>query len=262
MKRPAALALLAIVLALPLASQEIRIASYNMDRLGEGKKDYVTLARVIANFDVVAALEVMNEAGMERVHRSLGKAWTYAIGEKSSGSKAYREYAGFFWDDKVELVKLLGAYPARKEFFRAPLGARFRVKASGFTFTLVACHIVYGKSAKARDLEINRLGKVYRYFEGLTGNAGTTIIAGDFNEERMADFASLVDLGDEDVLPVKGTTLGMRGPGKGYDHLFVSARLKPRVTKADVFYWTDDFAGTRRTVSDHFPVYCVMRSER
>jgi hypothetical protein len=44
------------------------------------------------------------------------------------------------------------------------------------------------------------------------GNKGITIFAGDFNEEKQQDFQSVTDLGETDVIPVKGTTIGMKGP--------------------------------------------------
>jgi endonuclease/exonuclease/phosphatase family metal-dependent hydrolase len=239
-------------------AQDLRIAAYNLERLGQDHKDYGTLAGVIGRNDIVAAEEVMNEQGMREVDAKLGNGWKYAISDHAEGSRRYKEYFGFFYNSKVELVKRLGAFPARRRFLRPPYGVQFRLKETGFTFNLVAVHIVYGTRESARVAEINHLGEVHRYFERITGNAGMTIIAGDFNEERIKDFESLIDLGDSDVVPVKGTTIGMRGPGHGYDHIFVSSRLRSLVKSADVDYWTDDFSGSRRNVSDHFPVYCVI----
>jgi endonuclease/exonuclease/phosphatase family metal-dependent hydrolase len=207
-----------------------------MERLGEDAKDYPVLARVISRFDVVAAEEVMNVRGMQSVLRQLGPAWSKAMSEASEGSKKYREFYGFFYDEKIELVKMLGPYPGKRQFLRPPYGAEFKAKGSDLTFTLVACHIIYGKSERARVQEIRHLGEVYRYFEGLTGSQGTTII------------------------PAKGTTMGASGPGHAYDHMFLPPALRVREVSADVDYWTTDFAGSRKNVSDHFPIYLVLRT--
>ena len=134
------------------------------------------------------------------------------------------------------------------------------VKHTGYAFTLVACHIVYGHSEKARAAEIARLGDVYRWFEERTGRSDDTIIVGDFNDEKRADFASLAAVGDDDVLPVKGTTIGRHGPDHDYDHMFFPPGLRSRVESADVDSWTTDYAGTRLTVSDHFPVYARLNA--
>jgi len=246
-----------ILSCLALQAQELRIASYNMERLGQDRKDYAVLARVVSRYDLVAAEEVMNAGGMSRLLEKLGTGWSDYMSAEGEGSRSYQEHFGFFFDSSVELVSVLGEYPG-DSFFRPPFGARFRVKASGFSFNLVACHIVYGKSQKARAAEISHLGDVSRWFEERTGFGGSTVIVGDFNDERSADFSSLGALGDRDVLPGKGTTIGKRGPDHDYDHIFVPPGLLSRVESADVDYWTTDYSGTRQLVSDHFPVYALL----
>jgi deoxyribonuclease-1-like protein len=255
---------LTIVLALLLLTgclfaQELRVASYNMERLGQEKKDYPTLARVVSSFDVVAVEEVMNTKGPSSVLAQLGAGWADYVSAEGEGSARYQEHFGFFYDAKVELVKVIGEYPIAHEFFRPPFGVQFRVKASGFTFNLVACHIVYGSSARARKAEIAHLGEVFKYFEDQTGDAGHTIIAGDFNDDKAADFSSLSAVGERDVIPEEGTTIGTKGPDHWYDHLFVPAAMQSRVEKAGADYWTTNYLGSRKNESDHFPVYVLMR---
>ncbi len=82
---------------------------------------------------------------------------------------------------------------------------------------------------------------MYRWFEQQAGE-GDTIIVGDFNDEKITDFASLEALGDGDVLPVKGTTIGRHGPDHDYDHMFFPG-LRSRVESADVDTWTTDYSG-------------------
>jgi endonuclease/exonuclease/phosphatase family metal-dependent hydrolase len=103
---------------------------------------------------------------------------------------------------------------------------------------------------------------VYRWFEDRTGRKGDTVIVGDFNDERSADFSSLEGFGDHDVLPGKGTTIGKHGPDHDYDHIFVPPTLRARVEAADVDAWTTDYSGTRLVVSDHFPVYALINVSR
>jgi deoxyribonuclease-1-like protein len=255
-----ALLLLFLCLSVSLAAQEVRIASYNMERLGEDRKDYRALAKVITRFDLVAAEEVMNSGGMRSVLQQLGTSWSDAMSEAGEGSKTYKEFFGFFYDGKIQLERMLGAYPDKHEFFRPPYGAQFRARGSALVFTLVACHIIYGKNERERAGEIRHLGEVYAYFEKLTGGQTTTIIAGDFNEERASDFQCLLDLDDLEVIPDRGSTIGAHGPAHAYDHMFLPAALRSRELSADVDYWTDDYAGSRRLVADHFPVYTVLKT--
>jgi deoxyribonuclease-1-like protein len=254
---PVTLVLVLLLSSIALQAQELRVASYNMERLGQDRKDYAALARVVERFDLVAAEEVMNADGMSRLLARLGTGWSDYMSAEAEGSRSYREHFGFFFDGAVELVSVPGEYPGH-DFFRPPFGARFRARASGFTFTLVACHIVYGRSQAARIREISHLGDVYRWFESRTGQNGDTVIVGDFNDERVSDFASLAGFGDSDVLPGKGTTIGKHGPDHDYDHIFVPPALRARVESADVDSWTTDYIGTRLIVSDHFPVYALM----
>jgi deoxyribonuclease-1-like protein len=241
-----------------LHAQELRVASYNMERLGQSRKDYATLARVVAHFDVVAAEEVMNSNGPREMMSQLGGGWSDFVSIPGEGSRRYQEHFGFFYDDKVELSRDLGEYPQLHEFFRPPYAVQFRVKSTGFTFNLVACHIIYGRSERERVAEISHLEEVYQYFDGLTENKGITIVAGDFNEDRSAAFASLTENDDRDAIPSEGTTMGARGPAHFYDHMFIPKNLQFRVQKGDVDYWTGDFAGSRANESDHFPVYVVL----
>lgn len=257
--RSAAVIFLVLAGSLVTWAQELRIASYNMERLGENKKDYAALAKVISSFDVVAAEEVMNASGMSQVLGRLGPGWSDAMSESGEGSARYQEFFGFFYDERVQLVSKLGEYPKLHEFFRPPYGAQFKSKDSGLTFNLVACHIIYGKSERERVAEIGHLGEVYQYFEAMTGNKGVTIIVGDFNEDKSAAFQSLAALDDQEAIPQEGTTIGTRGPAHAYDHVFLPPALRSLETSAGVDYWTTDYSGTRKLVSDHFPVYVVLK---
>ena len=234
-----------------------------MERLGENRKDYGTLARVIEGFDLVAAEEVMNPVGMAEVLTRLGSGWSDTVSDVGEGSARYREFFGFFYSgSRVELVKKLGEFPGVREFVRPPVGVQFKSRDSGLTFNLVACHIVYGKSERERTEEISHLGEVYRNFEGMTGNLGVTMIVGDFNEERSAAFRSLAALDDREVIPQEGTTIGTRGPAHAYDHMFLPPGLLNREVRAGVDYWTNSYATTRKLVSDHFPVYVILDTSR
>jgi len=260
MKRFVASVVMFFAIALAFA-EDIRIASYNMMRLGNGTKDYTTLASVVDDFDVVGAIEVMNPKGMALLAEKLPANWSYVVADHAVGDKSYKEYYGFFYDDKVEVVQVLGYYSdERNAFMRPPFAVQFRVKSTGFVFNLVIAHIIYGDSPKVRLAEINHLGEVYSYFEGLTGNQGITLIAGDFNEESLAAFKSLINFGMSELGTVKKSTLGKTGAANDYDHMFASKNLIPMIVESDVYYWTSDWS-TRKTVSDHFPVYCVLETE-
>ncbi|HTP58261.1 MAG TPA: hypothetical protein VMM82_05045 [Spirochaetia bacterium] len=252
-----------IVLALVtafLSAQSVRIASYNVAGLGEREKDYATLAKVITNFDVVAVLAVKGGGGIEKVLSLLADGWAAAVSDTEEQAVKYRESFGFFYDERVELYRMLGPYRGEGDFVRPPYGANFKVKGSPLAFNLVACHVDPGLGPQARAAEMAHLGDVYKYFEKLTGNRGMTIIAGDFGEEKMPAFRALTEQAGQQVLPAKATTMSATGLARAEDHIFVSPALRPRVEKADVLYWTRDWKASRSSISDHFPVYLVLRA--
>ena len=228
-------ALLVMLLLTPalLSAQDLRIASYNV---GSQHRDYMGLAKVINNFDVVAAEEVTNAGGLEKALGALAEGWEAAISDTNAQALKQKELIGFFYDERVELYRMLGPYPDRGLFSRAPYGANFKVKGSPFSFNLIACHIDSAKGPQARAAEISRLGDVYAYFEKLTGNRGISIMAGDFGERRIPFF------GGQQILD------------QDNDHIFVSANLRPRVERADVL------RTSRSDATDHCPVYIVLRA--
>ncbi len=247
------LPLLFALASVSVPAQQIRIAAYNTEGLGAAQSEYMALAKVIANFDVVAAVEVANSGGLEKVVSALDARWEGVMSEKEGGPRNVREFFGFIFNDRIELVKMLGPYPPPGMFSRPPYGAQFKLKGTRFAFNLVACHIARNASERARAAEISRLGDVYRYFENLTGNRGITILAGDFNDDRPKSFESLIGTGDKDVIAVQGTMAGRKGSDPGFDHMFASAALRPRIQKASVLYDV-------KTPSRRFPVYLVLRA--
>lgn len=235
-----------------LPGQQLRIAAYNTGGLGETRTDYQALARLLSNFDLVAAVQVMNAEGLEKVVTALDERWEGVMSEKENRARGLREFFGFIFNDRVELVKMLGAYPPPDTFIRPPYGAQFKLRGSRFAFNLVACHITQGA---ARSTEIFRLADVYRYFEKLTGNRGITILAGDFNDDKPRSFDSFLGGTDRQVVAVRGTMSGRRGADPGFDHMFASAALQPRIEAADLFSCGEP--GARR-----LPVYLVLKAGR
>ena len=246
------LPLVLVLVSVSLSAQQLRIAAYTTEGLGEARTDYPALARLLSNFDLVAAVQVMNAEGLEKVVTALDERWEGVMSEKEGRVRGLREFFGFIFNDKVELVKMLGAYPPPDTFIRPPYGAQFKPRGAGLAFNLVACHITQGPT---RSTEIYRLADVYRYFEKLTGNRGITILAGDFNDDRPRSFDSFLGGTDRQVVAVRGTMAGRRGPDPGFDHMFVSAALQPRIAGADLF----SAAGP---VASRFPVYLVLKAGR
>jgi hypothetical protein len=214
-----------------LFSQNVRVAELSLSGIGDSPHMYTTIAAAVGRFDVVAADGVRNAGHMEKVLAAMDENWE-ACGNANGVS-------GFFYSDRVQLVRELGAYARKGQFARPPVGAQFRLSGSRFLFNLIACPITSNKDRKAAAAEILHLVEVYRYFEKLTGNRGITILAGRFGNERAQAFKSLIAAAKGEVIAAKGG---------GNERMIASAALRPRI----------EDAGTGRTAPH--PVYIVLRS--
>jgi hypothetical protein len=232
-----------LMLFVPVAlfSQNVRVAELSLSSIRDSPNKYTTLAAAVGRFDVVAADEVKDAGSMEKVLAAMDENWEAS----RSGNGGF---FGFFYNDRVQLVKELGAYRRTGQFARPPFGAQFSLTGSGFLFNLIACHIASEQDKKARAAEIVHLVEVYRYFEKLTGNRGITILAGRFGDENEQAFKSLIALARGEVIAVKGKPSGTESPRYRVARMFASAALRPRIEEAGI------------GASTPHPVYVVLKS--
>ncbi len=220
------------MLSVPIAlfSQNVSVAELSLTSIGNSPNRYTTLAAAVGRFDVVAADDVRDAGHMEKVLAAMDENWE-ACGSRNGGF-------GFFYNDRVQLVKELGVYGTTTQFARPPYGAQFRLSGSGFLFNVVACHVAENPDRKASEAEIARLVDAYQYFEKLTGNKGTTILAGRFGAEQEQAFTPLVALTEK--------AIAVRGPGN--ERMIAGVALRPRIEDAGI-----------GRMAPH-PVYVVLKS--
>jgi len=194
-----------------LSGQSLHIAAVSMSPLGVTSRSYSTFSAVASHFDVVAADDVRDPGGMEKVLAGMDEGWEASVSRGGS--------FGFLYSERVQMVKELGTYSGKSDFAQPPYGAQFRLAGSRFALNLVLCHVGQ-KDYRSRAAEIAGLSLVYRYFENLTGNHGITLLlaAGLGSDRERA--ARLLGAGGDVVLL------------KTSDRIFASAALRPRIEKA------------------------------
>jgi len=139
-----------------------------------------------------------------------------------------------------------------------PYGAEFLTSNSDFTLILV--HL----SEKAAQ-ETRYLADVYDYFLGLVA-AGNLILGGDFNHassDQLDGLREAENLTDAMEFDTK-TTLGLKGPISGGDHIFVNLFTKGSLRGSGAYDYVSELAAgnytrSRETISDHLPVYIKLR---
>jgi hypothetical protein len=150
-----------------LFGQEIRIAALSMGSGAPRGTALIDVARAVVRFDVVAADGIPEAGDMEKVLAGMDEGWEAVLNGDGG-------YYGFFYDERLQVVKELGVYRGPGTFTRPPYGVQFRLPRSRFTFNFVACRVRPGRSSG--------LAEVTRWFENLTGNRGITILSARFDQ--------------------------------------------------------------------------------
>lgn len=241
------------------------IASFNALRLGESKKDYKELSKILMIFDVVGLVEVSNREGVEilvdEMEKYTHEKWDYHISPYSVGTRKYKEYYAFIWKrDRAEFLKSAGFYDDKNDkFIREPYGADFKI--GEFDFTFIIIHSIYGKNKSLRIAEAMNLSKVYDYFQNKDEKENDIIIGGDFNlSVRSGGFENLLNHKDEIInciSPNMKTTIGTKGYANQYDNIFISKIYTKEYTgnSGGIDTANGRYKETRKNISDHIPVF-------
>lgn len=255
----------------------LRIASWNVKRLGHGHKDLDAVANVLNEFDLVAVQEVMTREVVEALLEPMPTHRALLTDTPTPSVGKHREFFAFFYDAQV-LDPVLNAFVPDPEdlFLRDPYLACFQVIDTSDRLCLLTVHIVWGESVGARKAEVLALDDALRWAqEGddtsswvLLGDFNRPVDGGDADDEAEEEWVELLDrrgLRVPVVLagPEVPTTLGHDGYANSYDHVFVSDNLADNLIEAGRFdivqeVCAGNFETCRTTVSDHAPVYVVL----
>jgi len=249
---------------------ELRIASWNIERLGHGnQKSYPALAQVVGQFDFIAVQEAMTREGLERLKQAVeqhtGETWgmmySHLIGRGS-----YKEKYAFLWRArKVEYVDGAVVYLDRGDrFAREPYSARFRARDGGMQFVAATVHVLYGKSKADREPEIKALRDYWIWLSEVYAGTPTMFLMGDFN---MSPSETAWDSMKSVAWPVitKGASTLSSHDGRFanlYDNIWAPRTPVPAIKEAGVYPypralgWSHEKA--RKHVSDHAPVFLVL----
>ncbi len=207
------LVLSVVVLPAGLTGQSLHIATVSMSPLGATQHSYSAFSAVASHFDVVAADDLRDAGGMEKVLAGMDEGWEASVSRGGS--------FGFLYSERVQMVKELGTYPGKSDFAQPPYGAQFRLAGTRFALNIVICHVGQ-KGPGSRAAEIAGLGLVYRYFENLTGNHGITLfLAAGLGDDRERAARLLAASGDVTLL-------------KASERMFASAALRSRILKTGI----------------------------
>ncbi len=245
-------------------SENIRLASFNVMKLGESPKDYNALSKIISKFDIIALEEVINEKGLVYLIDKLGSSYDYVISE-AVGTRKYKEhYAVVYKKSKVDRIYNVGKYEEKdREFIREP--SAFYVKSNKLDMLLIPVHSIYGKNSRERAYEASKYIDVYKYFEEKTGQ-DDIIIMGDFNlSANDKSFDNLRENGFSNILnPLEDkTTMSKTRLANPYDNIFIKlGNTKAFTYRYGVYDFTkNNYEQVRKYLSDHLLIFIELNNE-
>ena len=254
---------------------ELKLAAWNiriMSNKSRTDAELMQIARTLADYDFIAIVELRDEAVLKRTQRILaqmGKAYQYQF-SPAVGRGVKERYAFLYKEDLVSVVKRGELYPdaadGKDNFIRDPYWATFR--AGEFDFSVIAVHVIWGKSVGARKAEVKALGDVYQYVQAANGTEEDVLLVGDFNRNPTDTEAY------SNILSIPSMTRLFELPQKShirdsslYDNIFfqmdaVTEYLdRSGIDRFDETDFGNDDKAANLAVSDHRPVWAVFSIE-
>lgn len=255
------------------------VAAYNIQWIGQKGHDYDKLAEVIRHFDVCGIIEVKREKSLSDLAKALqektGKDWGFVYGVRTHlPPSSYYEAFGVLWRrDRVELSGLVGGVWDYEEAFRNdPYIVSF--KRGNFDFAMLLVHTRWDAGSTInRAKEVKMIADQVNWMQGFLDERDF-LVAGDFNYKGdhddmkpLAEESGLVQL-DRD--PKSTYRTDGTGFSSSYDHIYVledeTSEYVPdscnTLHTAIVAYGNDDpeaMKKARSKLSDHLPVFAVFK---
>ncbi|MEM6990041.1 MAG: endonuclease/exonuclease/phosphatase family protein [Myxococcota bacterium] len=250
----------------------VRVASWNVRRLGQAKTDLARVAEVLAHYDIVAIQEVMTREVVDALRERLPEHAILLTDTPRPKQGSHREYYAFVYR-RARMDPVMNTFypdPA-DDFVRDPFVACFDGGDAVGRLCLLTVHVVWGDRVAQRKDEILAIDDALRWARN-GGIDAEWIVLGDFNrpfddgdrdEDPEEEWLELIAPHVEPspmlfVGPETPTTLGKNGYANAYDHCFVSAPLQSHVRKAERLDIVAEVCGGSvevclASVSDHAP---------
>jgi len=255
--------------ASPRIRDEITVASWNIQVLGESKIEQPEVMEVVVDvvrrFDVIAIQELrakdqtFADRFLSRVN-SDGSKYDVVVGPRLGRTNSKEQYLYLYDTNRIELIdgSVYTIHDQLDLLHREPLVASFRVigalSGTPWNFTLVNIHT----DPDEVDEEVDVLDDVIRLVRD-TDSEDDVILLGDLNAAPQ-HFGELADMPNL-MWTVAGNPTNTRGT-KSYDNILFSGTTTTEFTGvAGVLDLQSDYALTQQEairVSDHLPVWAAF----
>ena len=279
----------------------LRLATWNVRELGKKPRwgeSVRMIAEIMRAFDFVSVVELRDDIGdLRRVLAELGPAWSAVFSDYRLDAGGNRERVGFVFDRRrVEFTGLASSAEAQRyavdgghhylqsiPWWRPPFLASFRLRgdaAGGRELVVVAAHVRWGKTVRAREREVIAVGDwLARRAEEAYFRGRDVLVVGDFNlaKDTSVAFHALAEHGlvaAPGLDSEQGTNLA---GGKRYDRILLRSARESPIAFTGRSGALDFYQGEHRTLfsdreltkdaftyqlSDHFPLWTELSNTR
>tara|TARA_R110001583_G_scaffold194100_1_gene364272 strand:+ start:7417 stop:8661 length:1245 start_codon:yes stop_codon:yes gene_type:complete len=272
---------------LPNVSRSIKITSFNIQFLGNGKnRDNAALASVVADSDIVLVQELVAppQAGIfpDGTHYNAdseaqafftemtSRGFTYYLSEEDTGtgneihkgSSATEWWVAFYKDQKVDiddalLNEGLGGFLAQDrsnnpDYERVPYAFPFKTIDGSLDFVLISVHLKPGPGPTNRDRRKHELESINKWVTLHDTKEKDFLIVGDLNL-YSCDVFTTMNIGQFITLNSSclNTNTNVNGP-EPFDHVLYRPQFTSEVDKNYGFRVTDLITAMKASWYSHF----------
>ena len=243
----------------------LNIVSWNIQNIGKSKSSSDSIMNYICGkikiYDIVAIQEVSTSDGGAQAIAKLdglldrtGYSWDYVVPDKTTGYGSER-YAYLYKKSRVKLKESGLEKSLQDKINREPFRGVFLFKNN--EYYLFSEHLV--PTDKNPYLEAVQLGTLKNIYK-----EKRIIIMGDMNLSQSNPGFNDIKKWSKPTLIGKKTSLKMKENNgiklnMEYDNFFISSGL--HLNKSDVILFFEDFKDLKsaRKISDHCPIYCIIK---
>ena len=247
-------------------TSQLNIVSWNIQNFGKSKSASDSVMKYICDkvkiYDIIAIQEVStSEFGSQAVAKlddlldRTGTSWDYVVSDPTTGAGSER-YAYLYKKSKVKLKESGLEKTLQDKLNREPFRAVFIFKKN--EYYLFNLHLVpTDKNPAVEAAHLASLGETYK--------GKRIIFMGDLNLSQASPGFDGVKKWAKPTLIGKKTSLKMKEGEAGerlnmeYDNFFISSNII--LKSSDVINFFSEFKElkTARKVSDHCPIYCIIK---
>lgn len=244
---------------------DLSIMSFNIQVFGKSKSSkhnvMETIIDIIDDYDLIAIQEIRDASNttLTRLMSMMPDNYKLVAGPRDGRSSSKEQAIYVYNDSKLDVVWKKSYADVNDVFERSPFMVYFKEDNKKLSFIMVNVHI----QPKSAEQEIHSLSKlISKVFELYKDQI---ILVGDFNSDgnyfNEKELNSLFPSNKYDIIINNKLNTTVATKDNTYDRIIITDGLENRVLNSGVLYFKKYLVGdtTLKQVSDHYPVYMILK---